>query len=208
MKLYLNATSPFSRAVLAAAILSNHQLELVWTDPWQESPELIEVTPFVTIPVLTIDNGSSISESLCICRYLIESGKGESLCDTDFRLPENVAVLGFAKTLMEIAFRTAVLPRFDMAESAWARKGKQTLQQAVKQLEQDLAEQPARYQTADLAVLYLQVALDYLQLRHADILSLNEYPYIRSFLRETPFTAVLQQISLATLAKQPRYGDW
>ena len=50
MKLYLNDTSPFSRAVVATAYLCNAPLELEWVDPWQTPQALVTINPFSTIP--------------------------------------------------------------------------------------------------------------------------------------------------------------
>lgn len=74
MKLYLNDTSPFSRVVLATALLCDcRQLTLEWVDPWQSPETLRRVNPFCMIPTLELEEGTALTESLSICQYLIQT---------------------------------------------------------------------------------------------------------------------------------------
>ncbi|MDN3685249.1 YbfB/YjiJ family MFS transporter [Vibrio sinaloensis] len=98
MKLYLNDTSPFSRVAVAAAALTGcEQLQLHWIDPWQSPAKLVDLNPLSLIPTLELDEHIALTESLCICQYLICNGDNSQLADTDFTQPQQVARLGLAK---------------------------------------------------------------------------------------------------------------
>ncbi|MDO5639753.1 MAG: glutathione S-transferase N-terminal domain-containing protein [Neisseria sp.] len=71
MKLYLSPTSPYGRLCLTRAwLLGLNDLQLVFTDPWQNPAELEAQNPFSQIPVLITDSGEVIANSLLICQYL------------------------------------------------------------------------------------------------------------------------------------------
>lgn len=80
MKLYGSLTSPFVRKVRVCAIERSVPFEMVVEDPWQVSPRLIGLNPAGKVPVLQLDDGSVLVESLLIIEYL------DSLGDPDTAL--------------------------------------------------------------------------------------------------------------------------
>ncbi|MEP9377379.1 glutathione S-transferase family protein [Aquabacter sp. CN5-332] len=70
MKLYGSLTSPFVRKVRAFAMERGVPFEMVVEDPWQVSPRLIGLNPAGKVPVLELDDGSLLVESLLIIEYL------------------------------------------------------------------------------------------------------------------------------------------
>ncbi|MEL6116976.1 glutathione S-transferase family protein [Photobacterium sp. SP02] len=207
MKLYLNETSPFSRVVTATALLSGcGALQLVWVDPWQSPAALEQVNPFCMIPALALNDGVSLSESLCICQYLIATYQPEALLAVDSQNALESSVMGLAKTMMETAFRTVALGRFVEGDNALSQRGKTGLVKALQKLEaeaggawKDVLLQP------NLATLYLHVAVEYVQFRHSEIFHDAAGDNIAFFLENSPFKQVLQTVNLERLAAKPDF---
>lgn len=159
MKLFLNDTSPFARLVLATAIEHGcHDLELEWVDPWADNLALLTVTPFSIIPVLEAGEGNLIYESLLICRHLAGADA----------FPDDQAILarfGFAKTLMETAFRKAIFNRFlDAADNTLTLRAESAIVRALQRLGGH-PELPIPERCPTLADLAMGVALDYTRFR-------------------------------------------
>lgn len=234
MKLYLNETSPFSRVVLVTAMLTNTQrlsegltktLSLEWVDPWQSPDNLKEVNPFCTIPVLELDDGTALSESVCICEYLIAAAQvntepdkranisfqadehiSEPLVGVNYLDAASVAVMGFGKTMMEIAFRTVALGRFIDGKNPLSERGKVGLAECLNKLERELSSKHKDgYLRADFANLYLCVAIEYVQFRHSEIFNGATNTHIKAFLEDSPFKDILDKVSLATLSTKPDF---
>ncbi|MEJ2763369.1 glutathione S-transferase family protein [Photobacterium sp. MCCC 1A19761] len=111
MKLYLNATSPYARAVRIAAIEKQlvQQLELVWVDPWQSPEALLAVNPAAKIPVLVTDTGEPITETLNILFYLDQQApNGPQLLSQLPSHPQSLTLLGYGQALMDAAFQTVI----------------------------------------------------------------------------------------------------
>jgi glutathione S-transferase len=255
MKLYLNETSPFSRVVLATAMLTNTKrlnqgltdegpkaltepLELIWVDPWQSPDSLKAVNPFCTIPVLELDNGTVLSESVCICEYLIAAAQAntepykqvntelykhantestissqahedisEQLVGVNYLDAASVAIMGFGKTMMETAFRTLALGRFIDNENPLSERGKAGLAASLNKLDTDLSStQQAGYLQANLANLYLYVAIEYVQFRHSEIFNRAETTRIATLLEQSPFKGILSRVSLTVLSSKPDFA--
>lgn len=82
MKLYLNKASPYARLALATAheTALADRVETVWTEPWDDAPELLAVNPLAKVPALLTDDGIALIESGCICDYLVSlSGRDDLL---------------------------------------------------------------------------------------------------------------------------------
>lgn len=207
MKLYLNDTSPFSRAVVATALLTKSaSLSLEWVDPWTSPPELVDANPFCLIPTLVTKEGINLSESLCICQHLIEVSQSEDLISIDYQSVNQVSKLGFAKTLMEIAFRSAALKRYTDESNELITRGEKGISVALEKLNQQLSVQGIKpYLQPNLANLYLYVALDYVQFRHSAIFNAVENNNIAELMQLSPFVGVLNVIDLETLATQPSF---
>ena len=207
MKLYLNDTSPFSRAVVAAALLTkSSSLSLEWVDPWSSPAELVDANPFCLIPTLVTKEGISLSESLCICQHLIEVSQSKDLTSIDYQSVDEVCQLGFAKTLMEIAFRSAALKRYTDESNELIARGEKGISVALEKLNQQLSVDGIKsYLQPNLANLYLHVALDYVQFRHSAIFNAVENNDIAEFIQRSPFTQVLDVIALETLSTEPSF---
>ncbi|WP_425667394.1 glutathione S-transferase family protein [Vibrio tubiashii] len=208
MKLYLNDTSPFSRVVVATALLSNvPYLSLVWVDPWSSPSNLKRVNPLCLIPALELDNGQSLTESLCISQYLIEVNQPTNLKNVQLNDVEQVKLLGTAKTLMEIAFRTAVLPRFTDQDNELIRRGQEGIVLALTNLNKEMEESGLEfYLDPNLATLYLHIGLEYIQFRHRALYDDAAVTHIDEFLNTSPFSQLLELVSIERLSEKPEYS--
>ena len=207
MQLYLNETSPFSRVVAATALLSRcSPLSFVWVDPWSSPVNLKSVNPFCLIPALELDDGTALTESLCICQYLIETYQPQTLRQVMLNSANDMHTLGTAKTLMEIAFRTVALTRYADSDNALIQRGQEGIVAALERLDQEIKEQGLESLLSDnLATLYLHVALDYVQFRHTELFDEVNSCTIIDFLHLSPFAHVLTRINIESLANKPDY---
>ena len=208
MQLFLNDTSPFSRVVVATALLSNvPSLSLVWVDPWSCPSNLKSVNPFCLIPALELGSGQSLTESLCISQYLIETNQPTRLKNVKLNDVDQVKLLGTAKTLMEIAFRTAVLPRFTDQDNELIIRGQEGIVLALTNLNKEMEESDIEfYQDPNLATLYLHIGLEYIQFRHGALYDDAAVTHIDEFLNTSPFSQLLELVSIERLSEKPDYS--
>ncbi|WP_135454933.1 glutathione S-transferase family protein [Vibrio echinoideorum] len=206
MKLYLNDTSPFSRAVLATAYLCNAPLELEWVDPWQTPQALVTINPFSTIPVLETRDGIALTESSMICEFLLQAYPTKTLILTKANDAKRMSLLGTSKTLMEVAFRCAALSRFDAAQNVLTVRGKEGIRRSVQSLIEQLNNTHDLLQP-DFSTLYLHVALDYVLFRHASLLSEGEVNTLSTALQNSPFKDTLATLNLDSLSNKPSYHE-
>ncbi len=82
MKLYTSPYAPSPRRVRMYAAEKGIALELVSVDIAQretQSPAFLAINPAGETPVLELDNGQRLTESIAICRYLDETHAGPDL---------------------------------------------------------------------------------------------------------------------------------
>ncbi|MBU2933295.1 glutathione S-transferase N-terminal domain-containing protein [Vibrio cyclitrophicus] len=207
MKLYLNDTSPFSRAVLATAYLCDAPIVLEWIDPWQTPNTLVTINPFSTIPVLETSDEVALTESLTICEFLMQAYPTEKLAATKASDTQRMSLLGVSKTLMEVAFRCAALSRFEAEQNVLTIRGKEGIQRSVKAIIRQLNNNHDLLQ-ADFSTLYLHIALDYVLFRHASLLSAEERDILTTALHNSPFKDTLAKLSLESLSKKLNYCEY
>lgn len=201
MKLYLNETSPFSRLVLVTALeFYKYNMDLVWVDPWGEDRLLLEVTPFSMVPVLMTADGAAISESLLICQLL--AGEAAALLDH-----MSLERFGFAKTLMEIAFRRVIFSRFLGGEGGGALSVRTdvALQRSLNRLDDLLVRSGAGWSSFPrLPDIALVVALDYVRFRLIDLYEDYTGPRAKKLLMDFLDRPSLQRTTPGRLVARPR----
>ena len=77
MKLYSHPVSPFARKARIIAHELDIKLEIVHIESARKDPDLRNLNPLKQIPVLVLDDGSSLFDSPVICEYLNHSGGGK-----------------------------------------------------------------------------------------------------------------------------------
>lgn len=77
MKLYSHPVSPFARKCRVIAHELGIKLDIIHIESAREDPNLRNVNPLKQIPVLVLDDGSTLFDSPVICEYLNHSGGGK-----------------------------------------------------------------------------------------------------------------------------------
>lgn len=77
MKLYSHPASPFARKARIIVHELNIKLEIVHVESARADPNLRNINPLKQIPVLVLDDGSSLFDSPVICEYLNHAGGGK-----------------------------------------------------------------------------------------------------------------------------------
>lgn len=141
-----------------------------------KSAEFQQKNPFSRVPVLELDDGTYISESLAICRYFERLQPEPSLMGSD---PLEEAVIEMWQRQIEFelyAPTQAVLrhssPKVKALEpvqiSEWAEINKPRIEHALKiidkQLETNEYVAGSRYTIADITLLFTMQMLQYLQI--------------------------------------------
>ena len=188
MKLYLNKPSPYARLALVVAHEKGlaGDLELEWTDPWQNPPALLGVNPFSRVPALVTDEGVAIVDSACICDYFDHLGGGRALVPPG--LPARIATLrkyGLARTLTDATFGAVIQRRFGPAgtEPALAARWIATAGSALDAMERDPSIGGAS-PAPDLGDLALAVGLGYIDFRLQEMAWQQGRPKLAGWFRE------------------------
>ena len=77
MKLYSHPVSPFARKCRVVAHELGIKLEIVHIESARKDDNLRKVNPLKQIPVLVLDDGSTLFDSAVICEYLNHTGGGK-----------------------------------------------------------------------------------------------------------------------------------
>jgi glutathione S-transferase len=77
VKLYSHPVSPFARKCRVIAHELGIKLEIVHIESARKDDHLRNVNPLKQIPVLVLDDGSSLFDSAVICEYLNHTGGGK-----------------------------------------------------------------------------------------------------------------------------------
>jgi glutathione S-transferase len=77
MKLYSHPVSPFARKARIIAHELGIKLEIVHVESARRDDNLRNINPLKQIPVLVLDDGSSLFDSPVVCEYLNHAGGGK-----------------------------------------------------------------------------------------------------------------------------------
>ena len=180
MKLFLNQTSPYARAVRILIVERGlkGKVELCWCDPWNDDAQLLEVNPAGRVPALVTDSGTPISESLLIASY-IDSLNSDVSSDNK----EDVMHLaGVGQGLMEAAFALVITRKY-MCEggndSVLTKRRFSVIERSLLHLEQNIA----RFSHYDISLgaIIVAVALDYLAFRLPELGVAKQYPALEAW---------------------------
>lgn len=170
MRLYLNQASPYAR--LVRVVLEETGLAtgttLHFLDPWASPPEILDRNPAARVPVLELDDGTSLVESGCICDYLVARSDRPDLAAVggDGRAGR-ARVLGLGRAAIDCAFGAVLLER-ELPSAALAGRWRGALPRIADALDAPTAagddDSPP-----DLADLTLAVAFEYVDFRLPDV---------------------------------------
>lgn len=172
MKLFYASASPFARKVLVFAHETGQadQIELVTcaTTPVNSNPNVVAVNPNGKIPVLILDDGTSLYDSRVICQYLDHRHKGPKMYP-----PEGEARWQAMRreALADGLLDAAVLARYeiilrpkDKFWPEWLGGQMDKINSSLSEMEKDVAELGG---VAAASIAYA-CALGYLDFRFAD----------------------------------------
>lgn len=167
MRLRFSPASPFVRKVRIAADIAGltDKIELVSANTMEPDDALLEQNPLGKIPVLILDDGSKIYDSLTICEYLDHHAGGTTLFPTDDTRWAVLTLHSLATGIMDATLLQVYEGRFRPEEKQhepWLARQKAKVDRGLAQLEAN----PPNLDT-DLTIGHVAVAcaLSYLDLR-------------------------------------------
>jgi glutathione S-transferase len=175
MKLYTSTRAPNPRRVdifLAEKGIEVPKVEINLNNLEQKQPEFIERNPAMRVPVLELDDGTCISESIAICRYFEEIQPDPPLFGVDTldralvemwqRRIELNLMLPVAMVFRHLHPGAAVLEQPQVAE--WGEANRPRVIEAIEMLDRQLADRPFvtgdRFTVADISAL---VGIDFMR---------------------------------------------
>jgi len=170
MKLYSANTSPYARKVRMTVIEKGLQdrVELIFANPFEESPDLKLSNPLGKIPALVTDDGQVIFDSPVICAYLDSLSTYERLIPDG---PERWQILtreALTDGILDAAFAIVMEGRRDEEQRSpmWLERWTNTIFRSVEAVERGVS----RFEgDLTIAQIGLGAALGYLQFRLPDL---------------------------------------
>ncbi|MDB6008034.1 MAG: glutathione S-transferase [Gammaproteobacteria bacterium] len=115
MKLFSLALSPFAARVRVAIHAKDLPVEIVAPpSDWRTSVEYRKLNPLVRVPVLVLDDGTTVAESGVIVEYLEDAYPESSLRP---RSPQDLARVRFITQVAEQYVMTSIMPLFGLFDT-------------------------------------------------------------------------------------------
>jgi len=180
VKLIASLTSPYARKVRIALAEKKIDCELVNDSPWEATTGVTAHNPLGKVPVLLLDDGTSLYDSRVIVEYLDTVSPVSRLIPEPSR--QRIAVKRWEALADGICDAAAaiVLERRRPAiqqSTEWIDRQRGKIERSVKELASELDDKPwcngEAYTLADIAA---GCALAYLDLRHPDVGWRSGYP--------------------------------
>ena len=175
MHLYYSTTSPYARvARVALAEKGLDNFEGTLTDPWKDEPGLLAANPSARVPVLVLDSGLPLSESLLIVLWLETQRPQPSLlgAEPDRVISKAGVAMGAIDAAAAIIISRRIDPDFDKSPVGLRRR--RSVIEALQRLDADPPILGAG--AADLGVIAAVVLLDYIHFRFVNALWLPAVP--------------------------------
>lgn len=182
MKLIGNLTSPFVRKVRIVAAEKRVEYEWQPSDPWDESSTLWQINPLGQVPVLVLDDGTTLFDSRVICEFLDTASPITRLLPQGNR--ERIEVKrweALADGMMDasvLALLESRRPKRSQRAS-WIARQRDKVRHGLDAMESALARHNANWccgNTYTLADVAAAACLGYLDFRHPDLEWRGERP--------------------------------
>ncbi len=178
MKLFLNKTSPFARAVRILIIEKEleEKVELCWSDPWKDEEELLSVNPLGRVPILVTDTQIPICETLLIVQHLSSIGSSTPLRPESYA-EEALHLTGLGQGIMEAAFALVISKKYlskQSNQSVLTTRRIAAIKRTLKQLDDSINH--TFMDELHLGGVMLAVALEYLRFRLPELYIEGSYP--------------------------------
>ena len=179
MKLIASLTSPYVRKVRIVLAEKKIDCELVLDSPWVEGNQVAAANPLGKIPVLVLDDESTLYDSRVIAEYLDTMAPNNRLIPASGR--ERISVKrweALADGVLDAAatvFLEAKRPDGERSP-AWIERQRGKVNQALKVMSDDLGDQPwCHGSSLSLADIAVGCALGYVSFRLGDIRWREQY---------------------------------
>ena len=180
MKLIASLTSPYVRKVRIVLAEKKIDCDLVLDSPWVEGNQVAVSNPLGKIPVLLLDDESTLYDSRVIAEYLDTVAPNNRLLPASGR--ERISVKrweALADGVLDAAvaaFLEARRPDGGRSPS-WVERQRGKVNQALKVMSDDLGDQPWCHGSGlSLADIAVGCALGYVSFRLGDIRWREQYP--------------------------------
>jgi glutathione S-transferase len=180
MKLIASLTSPYVRKIRIVLAEKKIDCELVLDSPWTAGNQVAALNPLGKIPVLVLDDESTLYDSRVIAEYLDTVAPNSRLIPASGR--ERISVKrweALADGVLDAAvaaFLEAKRPDGERSPS-WIERQRGKVNQALKVMSEDLAGQPwCHGSSLTLADIAVGCALGYVSFRLGDIRWSEQYP--------------------------------
>ena len=180
MKLIASLTSPYARKVRIVLTEKKIECDLVEESPWTPETSVPDYNPLGKVPVLVLDDGTTLFDSRVIVQYLDTVSPVARLIPDTGR--QRIAVKrweALADGICDAASAIVVERRRTAKQQSkdWLERQRGKIDLALKALASDLGERAwcngEAYSLADIAT---GCALAYLDFRHPDIDWREQYP--------------------------------
>lgn len=182
MKLYVSPTSPYARKCRALIIEKSleHKIEVIECDPRSDPDDLLASNPLGKVPALVRDRGAALMDSPLICefidtltdeRWIPAKGESRILVMRQQALADGLIDLTIGRRIEQ--FREA-----DKQWDYWVDRWDRGIQRTLGVLNDDRAQFE---RSVDLGALSVAVALQYLDLRYAELDWRAQYPDLAAF---------------------------
>jgi glutathione S-transferase len=180
MKLVASLTSPYARKVRIVLAEKKIEFDLVEEAPWSENTSVPQYNPLGKVPVLVLDDGTTLFDSRVIVQYLDTVSPVSRLIPETGR--QRIAVKrweALADGLCDAASAIVIERRRPAKQQSaeWIARQRGKVDLALAELASDLGERAwcngEGYSLADIAT---GCALAYLDFRHPDIDWREPYP--------------------------------
>ena len=180
MKLIASPTSPYARKVRIALAEKKIEYELVEQSPWTADTMVPTYNPLGKIPVLVMDDGTTLFDSRVIVEYLDTVSPVSRLIPEPSR--QRIAVKrweALADGICDAAAAVVLEAKRPAKQQskAWTERQRQKIERGVRELASELGDKAwcngEGYSLADIAT---GCALGYLDLRHPDVDWRGPYP--------------------------------
>jgi len=180
MKLIGSFTSPYARKVRVVLAEKKIDYEFVVDSPWESNSTVPKLNPLGKIPVLVLDDASTLFDSRVIVEYLDHATPNNRLLPVPNR--ERIQVKrweALADGICDAAAASFLENKRAKAErcQAWIDRQREKILRALEAIAEELGEQPwCHGNTMSLADVAVGCALGYLKLRFSDIDWQNQHP--------------------------------
>lgn len=180
MKLIVSLTSPYARKVRIVLAEKKIDFDLVLDSPWEPGNKVAMLNPLGKVPVLVLDDDSTLYDSRVIAEYLDTVAPNNRLIPASGR--ERISVKrweALADGVLDAAVAAFLEARRSDGERSqtWIDRQRGKVYQALKAMSDELGEQAWCHGTGlSLADIAVGCALGYVSFRLADIHWQEQYP--------------------------------